>query len=143
MRSSVAERLVIVRPAPAVPTESTRKITTRIYGKRPTIALMTAVSDVQVVRQLAELLKTHVDRLKTSDGRVDWSEVASAITMVLGDAPMQDAARHRAIAGRDGVVSVLADLLEQAVERHISPQGIVDWIDVGSDLFAWMKENQR
>ena len=143
MRNSTAQRIVLATPAPAVPTEPVRKITARLYGKRKAIALATAMADVQAVRQIAVLLKTHVDRLKTSDGRVDWSEVACAITMALGDAPMQDAAAHRAIASRDGVVHVLAARIKQTVDQHINPQGIVDWVDVGSDLFAWMKDNQK
>jgi hypothetical protein len=37
----------------------------------------------------------------------------------------------------------LALLLKKTVESHITPDGRLDWLDVATDLLAWMRENQR
>ena len=77
--------IVVVRPATAVATPSARKVLDVVHPGRPSLTHAEAIGDVTAAHALAELLKRTVDRHITSDGRVDWIDIASDLVAWMKD----------------------------------------------------------
>lgn len=138
------DRIVVAQPRECLPSAAALKVLGRVHHPaRRTIAHAEALGDVQAAYELAKLLKRAADRFVTLDGRLDWLEVASEVAAALGRAPIVVTAAHTERARREDVGHAFAELLKGMVDKHISPKGLVDWVDVASDLVAWMKDNQR